>query len=70
MPEGTAQKEYLTREEVSVMISMSIPWIKKQERAGVGCPRILCGRSVRYEPEMVRRWMAARLTNVGARPVT
>jgi predicted DNA-binding transcriptional regulator AlpA len=69
MSERIPPKEYLTRPDLAAMISMSIPWIKKQEKAGTGCPRISCGRSVRYEYETVRRWMSERMTNVGAQSV-
>jgi hypothetical protein len=66
MAEGTALKEYITRQDLAAMISMSVPWIKKQERIGRGCPRIPCGRSVRYQTDTVRRWMAERATSAGA----
>jgi predicted DNA-binding transcriptional regulator AlpA len=65
MSEKTVAKEYRTRQEISAMISMSVPWIRKQERLGRFCARIPCGRSVRYDPETVRRWMAERATSVG-----
>jgi predicted DNA-binding transcriptional regulator AlpA len=64
MPELTdvgIQKELLTRKEFAALASMSDQWIAKQERLGLGCPRVKCGRSVRYRLTDVREFLS-RLT--------
>jgi len=55
-------KQYLSRRELAALIGMSTEFIKKQDRLGTGCPRIACGRSIRYNAEAAKNWMEQRAT--------
>jgi predicted DNA-binding transcriptional regulator AlpA len=51
-------KELLTRKEFAVLAAVSQSWIVKQDREGRGCPRIKCGRSVRYRLSDIRAYLS------------
>ena len=54
------QTEYLTRQQASTLIGMSVAWIRKMERLGNGPERIRAGKCVRYTRDSLRAFMQAR----------
>ena len=51
------QAEYLSRQQAAQLINMSMGWLRKQERLGVGPERIRAGKCIRYTREALNEFM-------------
>ena len=47
----------LNEKEVSLIVGMSVPWLRKGRNRGEGIPCRKIGRAVRYHRDDVHRWV-------------
>ncbi len=54
------KRRLLTETEVTEQYGFTLSWLRNMRHKGGGIPYIKCGRSVRYDPDDVESYIAAR----------